>query len=133
MCKLFKGNSFEEYENFLLDYVLKDNPRIEDLYTKFDRKKIDIEAAGRYQSEADRVEGYGGVETLFALIDENGDGQLTGDEIDTDLAAGNWRAKQNSVVTPDVVKEYENGKLIREREGFDENENGWIDDENEQF
>ena len=64
-------------------------------------------------------------------FDENGDGQLTGDEIDTDLTAGNWRTKQNGALTPDVVKEFKNGKLVKEREGFDENENGWIDDINE--
>ena len=65
-------------------------------------------------------------------FDENGDGQLTGNEIDTDLTAGNWRIKQNGALTPDVVKEYENGKLVKERTGFDENENGWLDDINEQ-
>ena len=43
MGELFKGTSFEEYEKYLLDYVLEKNPRISDLYTKFDRKKIDIE------------------------------------------------------------------------------------------
>ena len=42
MCELFNGTSFDEYEKFLLDYVLENNPRINDLYTKFDRKKIDI-------------------------------------------------------------------------------------------
>lgn len=65
-------------------------------------------------------------------FDENGDGQLTGDEIDTDLTAGNWRTKQDGALTPDVVKEFKNGKLVKERECFDENENGWIDGINEQ-
>lgn len=49
-------------------------------------KQIDIEAAGRYQSEADRIEGYGGVENLFALIDADGDGTITQEEI-VDIAA----------------------------------------------
>lgn len=54
MGELFKGTSFEEYEKYLLDYVLEKNPRISDLYTKFDRKKIDIEAVLNEDSLSER-------------------------------------------------------------------------------
>ena len=82
----------------------------------------------------DKIKEYenGDLVRIVTGFDENGDGQLTGNEVDTDLTAGNWRTKQNGALTPDVVKEYENGKLVKEKEGFDENENGWIDDKNEQ-
>ena len=39
MSELFTGVSFEEYETYLLNYVLENNSGINDLYNKFDRKK----------------------------------------------------------------------------------------------
>lgn len=43
MVEVFRGQTLEEYEEYLLNIVLESNPKVNDLYTKFDRKKIGIE------------------------------------------------------------------------------------------
>ncbi len=47
------------------------------------------------------------VKTVFGF-DVNGDGILgEGDEIQSELIAGNWRTKANGALTPDRMKEYD--------------------------
>jgi hypothetical protein len=74
-------------------------------------KQIEEKAGGKYYSEADRIAAYGGVDNLFDLIDGDGDGIITEQEVadiaavDTDEMAKDDNTKFSA---KDLLKIYEN-------------------------